>query len=132
MSINKYRVQLNKTGNSCGLTSSETSLSIYALPIVNNVTIVQCDDDTDGISNFNVTEKNSFISANYANETFSYYTTLLGANTKDTNTNIANPIAFTSTNNTIWARVENSNGCFSIAQLNLIVSTTKIQLQKNF
>lgn len=126
MSSYKYRVQLKKTGNSCGLTSAETSLLIYTLPVVKDVTIVQCDDDTDGITNFNITEKNSFISDNYANETFSYYTTLIGANTKDVNTSIANPIAFASANNTIWTRVENSNGCFSVAQLNLIVSTTQI------
>nr|WP_315156667.1 T9SS type B sorting domain-containing protein [uncultured Flavobacterium sp.] len=123
----QYRVLLNRTNNSCGLTSSKAILSVLNLPVVNTpVSIVQCDDDTDGISNFNVTEKNSFISANYANETFSYYTTLAGANTKDINTVIANPIAFTSSNNTIWARVENSNGCFSVSELNLIVSTTQI------
>ncbi|PJJ07163.1 gliding motility-associated-like protein [Flavobacterium sp. 1] len=126
MSSYKYRVQLKKIGNSCGLTSAETSLTIYALPVVKHVTVIQCDDDTDGISNFNITEKNSFISANYANETFSYYTTFTGADTKDANTRIANPIAFTSANNIIWTRVENSNGCFSIAKLNLIVSTTQI------
>ncbi|MBF4472843.1 T9SS type B sorting domain-containing protein, partial [Flavobacterium sp. HJJ] len=126
MSSYKYRVQLSRTGNSCGLTSAATSLTIYALPTVKDVTLIQCDDNTDGISNFNVTEKNSFISDNYANETFSYYTTLTGANTKDTNTHIADPIAFTSANNTIWARVENSNGCFRTAQLSLIVSTTQI------
>jgi len=125
MSNYKYRVQLNKTGNSCGLTSAETSLSIYALPVISDATLIQCDDDSDGISNFNVTEKNSFISTNYTNETFSYYTTLNGANTKDATALITNPIAFTSANSTIWSRVENSNGCFRVAQLTLIVSTTQ-------
>jgi hypothetical protein len=35
-----------KLEESCGLVSAETELKIYALPIVNTITIVQCDDDT--------------------------------------------------------------------------------------
>lgn len=131
----QYRVLLNRTNNNCGLISSIATLSILDLPIVNApISIVQCDDDTDGVTNFNVTEKNSFISANSANETFTYYTTLTGATTKDTASLITNPITFTSPNTTIWARVENANSCFSVAQLNLIVSTTQINsnFKKNF
>ncbi len=127
-----YRVFLNRTNNACGLSSANSvKLILMALPVLNSpITIVQCDDDTDGISNFNVTEKNSFISANSANETFSYYTTLAGANTEDPSVQISNSLAYTSSNKTIWARVENSNGCFSTAQLNLVVSTT--QINSNF
>lgn len=127
----QYRVFLNKNNNACGLTSVNTAkLTLYTLPALTPITIVQCDDDTDGISNFNITEKNSFISTNAANETFSYYTTLAGANTKDAATLISNPLAFTSNNRNIWTRAENSNGCFSVTQLNLIVSTT--QIDSNF
>jgi gliding motility-associated-like protein len=123
----QYRALLSKTNNACGLISTPATLTVLALPILSSpITIVQCDDDTDGISNFNVTEKNSFISANSANEKFTYYTTLAGANNTDTATLIPNPIAFTTANTSIWTRVENANGCFSVAQLNLIVSTTQI------
>jgi hypothetical protein len=34
----KYRVQLNKSGNSCGLLSSETTLTVYPLPVVDEIT----------------------------------------------------------------------------------------------
>ncbi|UQD57434.1 T9SS type B sorting domain-containing protein [Flavobacterium sp. K5-23] len=123
----KYRVILNKIGNSCGLISNEEVITILPLPtIVSPITLVQCDDDADGYSNFNLTEKNSFISTNYSNETFTYFTTQLGANTNSTITKIANPLTYNSTNGSVWARVENSNGCFSVAQLNLVVSTTQI------
>jgi trimeric autotransporter adhesin len=124
----QYRVLLNKNKNACGLTSADAAkLIILALPVVNSpITIVQCDDDTDGISSFNVTEKNSFVSVNAANETFTYYTTSAGANTKDATTIISDPLAYTSSNKSIWTRVENSNGCFSVAQLDLKVSTTQI------
>ncbi|OXA77765.1 T9SS type B sorting domain-containing protein [Flavobacterium frigidimaris] len=123
-----YRVLLNRNNNACGLTSANTvKLILLALPILNSpITIVQCDDDTDGISNFNITEKNSFISVNSSNETFSYYTTLAGASSKDPAAQISNSLAFSSSNKTIWTRVENANGCFSTAQLNLVVSTTQI------
>ncbi|SHM58440.1 T9SS type B sorting domain-containing protein [Flavobacterium chilense] len=124
-----YRVQLNRNNNACGLISSNVvKLSLFTLPVLNSpITLVQCDDDTDGISNFNVTEKNSFISANSTSEIFTYYTTLAGANVKDPAVLISNPLSFSSSSNkNIWARVENSNGCFSVAQLNLIVSTTQI------
>ncbi|MFH6999867.1 T9SS type B sorting domain-containing protein [Flavobacterium sp. FlaQc-57] len=128
MNSYQYRVLLNRNNNACGLTSANSvKLNLFALPILNSpITIVQCDDDTDGISNFNITEKNSFISANYANETFTYYSTLDGAKLKDTSLLISNPLTFSSSNKSIWTRVENSNGCFSTAQLNLMVSTTQI------
>jgi hypothetical protein len=65
----KYRVQLNKIGNSCGLNSNETTLTVYPLPVVNDVTIIQCDDDLNAITSFNLTVKNNVISSN-SNETF--------------------------------------------------------------
>jgi gliding motility-associated-like protein len=125
----KYRVQLNKTGNSCGLTSAETTLTVYVLPVVNDITIIQCDDDLDAVSAFNLTVKNDVISSNSANETFTYYTSLAGANTADATQLIANPLAFTNTtpgSMPVWARVANTNGCFRIAKLTLQVLATNI------
>ncbi|WP_242497099.1 T9SS type B sorting domain-containing protein [Flavobacterium petrolei] len=125
----KYRVKLEKTGNSCGLISNETALKIYTLPVVNRVTIVQCDDDTDGFSAFNLTVKNNAISTNSASETFTYYTSLAAAENEDSTDLISNPSAFRNTtagSMTVWTRVTNSNGCYSIAAIDLTVSTTQI------
>ena len=125
----KYRVQLNKVGNSCGLISSETTLTVYSLPVVNNVTIIQCDDDLNAVTSFNLTVKNATISGNYANETFSYYTSISGANTANPAQLITTPLAFTNTTPgtmKVWTRVVNSNGCFSIAELTLKVLSTQI------
>jgi gliding motility-associated-like protein len=123
----QYRVELNKTGNSCGLLSNVASLNVYALPVLApSVNLIQCDDNSDGISDFNLTEKNNFISANAANEVFTYYTSPIGAQTKDPATLITNPIAYTSNSKRIWVRVENTNGCFSTSEMNLIVSSTQI------
>ncbi|MBA0883736.1 T9SS type B sorting domain-containing protein [Flavobacterium undicola] len=128
----KYRVVLNKIGNTCGLISNETTLTILALPIVNPINIIQCDDDLDAKSTFNLTIKNDVISTNYQNETFSYFTTLAGANTNDTTKKITNPLAYIANNGTtIWSRIENANNCFSVAQINLIVSATQIPANFN-
>jgi gliding motility-associated-like protein len=124
----QYRVILTKNGNTCGLTSNAATLTILALPIITTpLNLVQCDLDTDGISDFNLTEKNSFISSNYLNETFSYYKTAAGAQTKNVNLLITNPTTYRTPNGTtVWVRIESSKGCFSVAQLNLMVSTTQI------
>ncbi|MFV8269801.1 T9SS type B sorting domain-containing protein [Flavobacterium sp. GT2N3] len=125
----KYRVKLDKIGNSCGLISSETTLTIYTLPVVNTVTIVQCDDDTDGFSDFNLTVKNNAISSNSTSEAFTYYTSQSGAETADLGKLISNPLAFTNTTSggmPVWVRVKNANGCTSVVQITLVVSTTQI------
>ena len=125
----KYRVQLSKTGNSCGLTSAETTLTVYVLPVVNDITIIQCGIDLLGFSTFNLTIKNNEISSDFTNETFTYYTSLVGANTADATLKIATPLAFTNTTPfvmPVWARIMNKNGCFRTAQITLQVLATQI------
>jgi gliding motility-associated-like protein len=123
----RYRCFLNKNGNTCGLFSSAANLTIYPLPVVTTpISLKQCDDDTDGISIFNLTQKNDVISTNYLNETFTYYTSLAAANTQNNTFLIANPIAYTSGSGSVFARVQNSNGCFRVARIDLLVSVTQI------
>ena len=123
----QYRVFLNKNGNSCGLHSSGATLTTYALPVITTpITLKQCDDDTDGISIFNLRQKNDVISTNYMNETFTYYTTQAAANIQNNSFLIANPISYTTGNASVYARVQNSNGCFRVARIDLIVSVTQI------
>ncbi|MDD5149192.1 MAG: T9SS type B sorting domain-containing protein, partial [Flavobacterium sp.] len=129
MNGNQYRVQLNKVGNSCGLLSAETTLVVHTLPVVNDITIIQCDDNLDAITSFNLTVKNDVISTNSANETFTYYTSLAGANTENPAELISNPLAFVNTTPStmpVWSRIENTNGCFSVAEITLQVLATQI------
>lgn len=123
----KYRVFINKNGNSCGLYSDETTLSILDLPIVNDITIKQCDDDLDAKTFFNLTVKNNEISTDYENETFDYFTSAVAANSNDTSKKITNPLNYEAVNGSVvWTRVVNTNGCFSVARIDLIVSATQI------
>lgn len=93
------------------------------------VTLKQCDDNVDGYSVFNLTEANRLLSTNYANETFTYFETAPEA---QNNTNpITNPTTYTNaivSNDVVYVRVANANGCFRVATLNLNVSTTQIPL----
>ena len=114
----KYRVFINKNGNGCGLYSDAAVLTTYALPVITTpISLIQCDDDTDGISVFNLTQKNNVISSNYQNETFTYYTTSIAANAENSAFEITTPLAYTSGNTSVYARVENSDGCFRVAQI---------------
>lgn len=123
----QFRVFLSKNGNACGLFSDAAILTTYALPVITTpLNLVQCDDDTDGISDVNLTVKNSFISVNSANETFTYYTTAAAANTEDTAFLITNPLAYTTSNTIVYVRVENNDGCFRVAQMNVFVSATQV------
>lgn len=123
----KYRVFLNRIGNSCGLYSNAATLTTYALPVVTTpITLKQCDSDSDGISDFNLTQINDLISANAANETFAYFTSQTAAEQEITTQEITNPIVYNAGTSTIFARVENSNGCYKVAQINLVVSVSQI------
>ena len=132
----KYRVQLNTARNSCGLISSEAILTVNPLPIVTAlVDLKQCDNDTDEFSFFNLTEVNTKISANAANETFTYYNSLAEAIAGGIG--ITNPTAFqnkTINTDVVWARVESLVGCSQTSEVKLTVSTTKIPstFQKTF
>ncbi|WP_394333001.1 T9SS type B sorting domain-containing protein [Flavobacterium terrae] len=131
MSSYLYRVRLDKIGNSCGLLSNEVSLDILPLPVVNSpISIVQCDDDLDGITTVNLTVNNSQISANSATQTFEYYYTQADAQNEITASKITNPTAYVNSSSpgafTLWATVKNANGCFEVVQINVQIVTTQI------
>ena len=93
------------------------------------VELFQCDTDTDGFTDFNLTESEELISINFQDEIFTYHTSLADA---ESGTNaIVNPQAYTNTDSSsnadeLYVRVSTVAGCFRIAQLDLLVSTTAI------
>lgn len=110
----------------------EVPVTVNPLPVVKDVTIVQCDTDliVDGKTLFNLTVNNNEISANSANEIFRYYTSLNGAENAVATDLIANELAFENTTPTlmdIWARiVDKITGCHSVAKITLKVPATNI------
>ncbi len=128
MNNHVFRVKLNITGNSCDYYSTNATLVVYPLPVLNStVRIVQCDDNTDGITVFNLRQKENELSVNFATDTFDYFTTQTGAETNDPFTKIQNPLSYpnaTPFSQTVWVRVTNTNGCFSVTSMLLISSTS--------
>jgi|688.fasta_scaffold55331_2 gliding motility-associated-like protein len=126
-----YRVFLQKNGNSCGLISNVATINFLSLPNLNSpISIVQCEDDgtVDGFSILNLRQKEDIsLSPNALNETFSYYKTQQGAIDADASQLILNPESYdNSLGNTVWIRVVNSNNCYNVAQLNIVVTSSQI------
>lgn len=125
----KYRVFLTKNGNTCGKNSDGSVLTVKARPNpIATSSLLQCEDDLNGLADFNLTQKESLISTNSANETFTYFTNENAAKTNDINFKISNPTVYNNSNgNTVWVRVvNNTTQCYNTARLDLIVSSTKI------
>ncbi|RZJ36220.1 MAG: T9SS type B sorting domain-containing protein [Flavobacterium sp.] len=118
-----YRVLLNRTGNICGLFSSDAVLSINPLPGAVTRTIVQCDSGNapDGFTVFNLSEADALFTANNATLVTAYFENLTDAQADTAQlpleyTNISNPQA-------IVVRVTNTaTGCFSFSTLTLSVN----------
>lgn len=123
----QYRVLLDRTGNACRQISNAITLTVNPLPVVNPITLSECDIDTDGITTFNLLNALPNLSSNFTNETFEFYGSQSDA---ENNLNpITNTNAFANTNptsQTIWVRVTSSFGCTTISSLDLHVSTTQV------
>lgn len=119
----------NASGNSC-YTDASFTIQVYPLPtIVSIVELTQCDDDTDGISLFNLNEANTLISTNHVNEIFTYYLTDVQAQTGLVVDQITNFTAYlnpTPLNSAVYTRIETSEGCYRTARINLVVGATQI------
>ena len=104
------------------------TITIFGQPDVEPIVeLIQCDDDTDGFSSFNLNEVIPDIISNITTETFSFHETVLNAQNKiEPILNTLQYVNETVGSDIIFARVENSNGCFEISQVNLEVATTQI------
>ena len=122
-----YVKMTNNQNVNCFATTS-FQIEVFSLPNINSTaTLKQCDDNNDGFSAFNLTEANELVVASTSGLSFSYFETLPEA---ENNTNpIVNFTAYTNqsvSTDQVFIRVQNANGCFRVATLNLIVSTTLI------
>jgi len=122
----------NKLNTNCYATTA-FNLVVNPLPIVTPiVSLTQCDDDIDGITDFNLTEAEVLISNDAINETFTYYVTQanadLGVNQILNFINYPNP----GPNSEVYAKIETVNGCYRTARIDLVVGVTQIPLGLNF
>lgn len=133
-----YVKMVNNGYNLC-VAKTNFTIEVFRLPTITSpVTLKQCDNaDINGFSTFNLEEVNNKISTNTANESITFFTNYNGAFSNNNLELITIPTSFlnpTVSNSKVWARVENSNHCFRVSEINLIVSTTQIPIsyQKAF
>jgi len=124
-----YKVAITLSGTSC---TSEGEIKIeFAQEISStNTTLLQCDDNADGISVFNLT-KVAEIVKNNAPEIINngYYESLADAEAKTNKIAIPEMYANKSNGQIVFARIENKYGCFKIAEITLQISSTTIPAQ---
>lgn len=126
-----YKVVATLSGTSC---TAEGEIRIeYAQQILStNTTLLQCDDDSDGISIFNLTKVAAIVKNNAADITNEgYYESLADAEAKTNK--ISTPEKYTNKNTgqIVFARIENKYGCFKIAQITLQTSSTTLPAQNS-
>ncbi len=119
-------VRVTNTITNC-FNVSNFKVNVNPKPVViSPISLIQCDDDTDGISIFNLNEANSKISLE-TNLTIDYFSSEQGALNNDNSLKILDYTSFTSgSGNTAWARISNVFGCFRVVPVNLVVSATQI------
>ncbi len=115
----------NNLDNSC-YTDTSFTIQVNELPVIQSaITFRNCDEDgnPDGYTDFNLTEINDVITnGNSSGLNFTYHISYNDANTASTS---INPVPFNNmTVNTVYARVENANGCHRVSTIELEVSTT--------
>jgi gliding motility-associated-like protein len=112
-----YKVEITLAGTTC-VATDEVTIEYSAKPTLTNAQLIQCDDDNDGVSTFDLTKLNSIITGNNTQLSSVVYF----ENINDVNP-IPNPRNYRNTNtNTVYARVSNSFGCVSYATVNLQIS----------
>lgn len=100
--------------------------TIYQIPVIQPlITFKNCDEDgvPDGFTDFNLTEADDIITNNNSvGFNITYHLTMADASS---GANAVNELLFSnSTSSMVYARVENTDGCYSVSQVSLQVSTT--------
>ena len=107
-------------------------IEVYKIPEINSlIEFQQCDEDTDSTNNtlVDLTQANSFVSDNYNDESFVYYSSFYNA--ENELSPIATPQNFEVTDGDIfWVRVKNQNECYTIGQVNVAVTISNAVFNK--
>lgn len=98
-------------------------------PVVSNTTLINCDIDLDGYTSYNLFDVTDDITlGDNSLNVVNFFEMLVDAN--QNNSPIPNPNSYNNTSlmQTVFARVENRNGCFSIAEVILDISNNSVTL----
>ena len=118
-----FYARIENINSSCH-TENRVDIVIIPSPVLLTPTVdfIVCDNDQDGISIINLEDKIPEIVVNTSGLNISFFDNItdLEANTN----HIPNPTTYSSNTQTIFAKIQNSSSpCYSIANINVIVST---------
>ena len=125
-------VRMTNNSNTDCYTDTSFDINVFELPILNTAPFVleQCDDDFNGFNSFNLTEINSDILTSITTEVFTYYESFTEAEAGISGTEISNPTMYinqvVNSDDTLWVRIENLEGCYRTTQVTLIVKPSAI------
>jgi gliding motility-associated-like protein len=123
------------SANGC-VTGERTPIiaTVNPLPIIQSaIEFKNCDEDgtADGFTDFNLNEANTIMTNGDNSLTVDYYLTSTEATIGGVPLN--NPSTFNNTTaGTVYARVQNTFGCFSVSTVKLSVSATALPADSNF
>ncbi len=123
-----YRLEVQLTPN-C-ITTEEIKIEFAEAIVLNDTSLSQCDEDTDGKSIFNLTKVDAIIKNNAANlSSVVYYETL--ANAVSNINPIVNPTAYSNkvVNQSVFARVSNTFDCVNYAEVKLFIASNSLAPQ---
>lgn len=110
--------------------SISRQVTIHPLPSVNNnVELIKCDYDGDGIALFEIYDANDLISSD-SNLTITYHESTEEAASGENS--LPNIYTNTSNNQTLYVRVENQFGCLSYTQIKLSTTLNAVQVIPDF
>ena len=127
-SAGTYKVEVTLNSSVC-TTTGEIDIEYSPLPTLNNATIVQCDDNNDGISTFDLTKAYNIITGgNTQLSAVTFYENLADAQAQSNP--ILNPTSYQNiTTNQVFAWISNGFSCGNYATITLVISNATISNQ---
>ncbi len=120
-----YEVEVSINATTC-VAKGEIFIEYVNLPILNNQTLIQCDEDTDGVTTYNLTTLNSLITGGDSQLTnVTFYESL--ANAQAGTNPISNPTNYQNTSvNQLFATAQNQFGCIGFATIDLQIASNSL------
>lgn len=124
-----YKVVITLNPTTC-LVENEVKIEYTPEILLSNTTLVQCDDNADGFSFFNLTKADNTIKNNNTSlSAVTYYESLANAQGQLNPITNATNYQNKSVNQIVYARVTNSYNCVNYAELSLQISNASIASQ---
>jgi len=124
-----YKVEVTFGSSTCSI-KGEIKIEYTPEIVLSNTTLIQCDDNGDGITTFNLTKVDNIIINNDSSlSPVVYYESLLDA--KGAINPILDPATYknTTANQIVFARVTNTFGCANYAKVKLVILNNSIAPQ---